>query len=298
MAVVNLRDCAAGDVLWLATDPQSALVRGIPREGRVVVVVSADAADSLQLCEAALHVGFLLVDEGASIKGRIPIRVDGSVLLAGDAALALPAGVVLTEEEQQELAESRRWRERDAEANEIGAAVGEDAAVYADRPLQGPIAAVADPAAPPLSISHTDSAATNALADPVTATAVANGDTESAITSATVPTATVAQPPGSTLHRLDGPAAIALTQGSCMECGGERTICPGCCQLDERFPGLRMGCGVDLACPQCLGWEFALIDRAWHKRHYWDPASDDEQRQRDARVAERCAELGYTFCAT
>lgn len=54
-----------------------------------------------------------------------------------------------------------------------------------------------------------------------------------------------------------------------------------------------MGCGVDLACPLCLGLEFMRRDKELLEAYYWDGLPEEEEVARDLRFEERLGELGY-----
>jgi ferredoxin-like protein FixX len=99
---------------------------------------------------------------------------------------------------------------------------------------------------------------------------------------------------GAQLYHLDGQAAIREVQGSCWECGNARWVCPGCGGFSQTFPDLFMGCGVDLACPQCLGWEFAREDKIYHEKYYLNKPPPEIFQERERRLRERCEELGYS----
>jgi hypothetical protein len=59
-----------------------------------------------------------------------------------------------------------------------------------------------------------------------------------------------------------------LFSGSCRFCQGSRTICPGCTRgRAQRFDAF-MGCGVNLACPLCLGYHFCQKDKAVLQEYY------------------------------
>ena len=77
-------------------------------------------------------------------------------------------------------------------------------------------------------------------------------------------------------------------------CGGNgHTICPGCTGgVAQRF-GAFMGCGVDLACPLCLGLDFMREDKELLQDFYWDEMPEEEKKARIRRFATRLEELGY-----
>lgn len=57
--------------------------------------------------------------------------------------------------------------------------------------------------------------------------------------------------------------------------------------------GAFMGCGVDLACPLCLGLDFMQRDKDHLEAYYWDPMPEEEEIARDRRFERRLNELGY-----
>ncbi|KAI4249447.1 MAG: hypothetical protein L6R42_008985 [Xanthoria sp. 1 TBL-2021] len=90
------------------------------------------------------------------------------------------------------------------------------------------------------------------------------------------------------------PDVIArLEGGRCWVCEGERDICPGCTRgVANEFDAF-MGCGVDLACPLCMGLDFMQEDKAFLQKYYRDEPPAKEEEARKARVSARLAELGY-----
>ncbi|KAI4283571.1 MAG: hypothetical protein L6R38_002055 [Xanthoria sp. 2 TBL-2021] len=90
------------------------------------------------------------------------------------------------------------------------------------------------------------------------------------------------------------PDVIArLDDGRCWVCEGEREICPGCTRgVANEFDAF-MGCGVDLACPLCMGLDFMQEDKAFLQKYYRDGTPAKEEEARKARVSARLAELGY-----
>ena len=71
------------------------------------------------------------------------------------------------------------------------------------------------------------------------------------------------------------------------------TICPGCTGgVAQKFDAF-MGCGVDLACPLCLGLDFMRRDKELLQEYYWDGLPEEEEEARRVRFEERLGELGY-----
>ena len=54
-----------------------------------------------------------------------------------------------------------------------------------------------------------------------------------------------------------------------------------------------MGCGVDLACPLCLGLDFMQKDKFLLKTYYYDPMPEEEESARSRQLEQRLSELGY-----
>ncbi|KAK0228253.1 hypothetical protein IW262DRAFT_1455437 [Armillaria fumosa] len=54
---------------------------------------------------------------------------------------------------------------------------------------------------------------------------------------------------------------------NCTECGGARTICPGCGGVSGRWPETFASCGFDTPCPQCIGYDTAMtaVDYTRHE---------------------------------
>ena len=72
-----------------------------------------------------------------------------------------------------------------------------------------------------------------------------------------------------------------------------RTICPGCTRgVAQEFDAF-MGCGVNLACPLCLGLDFMREDKRLLQAYYWDELPKEEEEARDLRFEQRYQELGY-----
>ncbi|KAI1778007.1 hypothetical protein F4818DRAFT_332151 [Hypoxylon cercidicola] len=92
----------------------------------------------------------------------------------------------------------------------------------------------------------------------------------------------------------DVPDLIAvMDDGDCWVCDGGRFICPGCTGGKAQKFGSFMGCGVDLACPLCMGIDFSAEHKAFLQEHYWDEAPEDEAEDMFTLIEERLEELGY-----
>ncbi|KAL8685831.1 MAG: hypothetical protein Q9218_007519 [Villophora microphyllina] len=90
------------------------------------------------------------------------------------------------------------------------------------------------------------------------------------------------------------PDVIAFLQdGNCWVCDDRRELCPGCTDWVPEELDARMCCGVDLACPLCMGLEFMANDKDFRRQYYWDPAPSEEQAARAKRIRHRLAELDY-----
>ncbi|KAI0380662.1 hypothetical protein F5Y04DRAFT_281689 [Hypomontagnella monticulosa] len=92
----------------------------------------------------------------------------------------------------------------------------------------------------------------------------------------------------------DVPDFIAtMDGGGCYVCRGERFICPGCTGgIAQKFDAF-MGCGVDLACPLCMGLRFSGIHRAFLQEYYWDKPSKYKAKEMREDLEDRLDELGY-----
>ena len=84
-----------------------------------------------------------------------------------------------------------------------------------------------------------------------------------------------------------------LHDGSCWVCRGKRTICPGCTGGKSEDFGAFMGCGVDLACPLCMGLDFMLEDKEYLEYYYYEEPPAEEAAARKARIDCRMIELDY-----
>ncbi len=97
-------------------------------------------------------------------------------------------------------------------------------------------------------------------------------------------------------HEITVPDVISHLQdnvcGICKEENGH-TICPGCTGGKADGFGAFMGCGVDLACPLCLGLSFMKRDKELLETYYWDPMPEEERVARSRRFKRRLNELGY-----
>jgi len=112
-----------------------------------------------------------------------------------------------------------------------------------------------------------------------------------------------------------------IDDGFCPECEGDRWVCPGCRQRGDRF-GLEMGCGVELACPLCMGMDIAAQHGAFLQEHHEtylsylgyqfidhedgtteelmvDPVDEDDrpegEEEMNELIEERLNELGYEW---
>jgi len=97
---------------------------------------------------------------------------------------------------------------------------------------------------------------------------------------------------------LTVPDVIAhIEGGNCWFCKAvrqSRFFCPGCTGgVVDNF-GMRMGCGVNLACPLCLGIDFSREHKAFLEKYYREPAPEDEEKDVNDWIQDRMDELGYT----
>ncbi|KAL9628107.1 MAG: hypothetical protein Q9204_006107 [Flavoplaca sp. TL-2023a] len=84
-----------------------------------------------------------------------------------------------------------------------------------------------------------------------------------------------------------------LEDGRCWVCRGRRWICPGCTGgVAQKFDA-HMGCGVNLACPLCMGLDFMQEDKLFLQKYDWDAPPVEEEEAREAGISARLAELGY-----
>ncbi|KAK3360729.1 hypothetical protein B0T25DRAFT_578590 [Lasiosphaeria hispida] len=89
-----------------------------------------------------------------------------------------------------------------------------------------------------------------------------------------------------------------IDDGDCRVCDGLRSICPGCTSGVAHEFGVFMGCGVDLACPLCMGLDLAVEHHGFLKERYHlhlQDADGDDSEAEDMmeRVLGRAKELGY-----
>ena len=104
--------------------------------------------------------------------------------------------------------------------------------------------------------------------------------------------------PDCLFYDIKVPDLIARLQNyPCSVCNGMdgHTICPGCTGGVAQKYGAFMGCGVDLACPLCLGLDFMEEDKALLERYYWEEMPEEEKRARRSRFESRLMELGYGY---
>ncbi|OTB09770.1 hypothetical protein K445DRAFT_323663 [Daldinia sp. EC12] len=93
---------------------------------------------------------------------------------------------------------------------------------------------------------------------------------------------------------VDVPDFIARMEGGdCWVCEGEKFICPGCTGGKSDDFDAFMGCGVDLACPLCMGLEFAMYHKMYLETYYSDGPPEDEAQEQLKELEERLEELGY-----
>ncbi|KAK0445377.1 hypothetical protein EV421DRAFT_2018188 [Armillaria borealis] len=62
---------------------------------------------------------------------------------------------------------------------------------------------------------------------------------------------------GAVLGGVDRTMLREFFLDNCTECGGARTICPGCGGVGGRWPEAFASCGFDTPCPQCIGYDAA-----------------------------------------
>ncbi|KAI0128113.1 hypothetical protein F4776DRAFT_196628 [Hypoxylon sp. NC0597] len=93
---------------------------------------------------------------------------------------------------------------------------------------------------------------------------------------------------------LDASDIIAtINHGRCWICRGKRFICPGCTGGIAQGFDVFMGCGVDLACPLCMGTEFSQRHKDFLQDNYWDEPPKDMAEDMLNTIEDRLAELGY-----
>jgi hypothetical protein len=97
----------------------------------------------------------------------------------------------------------------------------------------------------------------------------------------------------SLFYRIEVPDIISIFEdGRCGFCGGARFVCPGCGGRGDRFDTF-MGCGVDLACPLCMGLDFAWDAKDFLNANYGEDPEEEELEQFNQESNERLEELGY-----
>ncbi|KAI2606706.1 hypothetical protein GGR54DRAFT_620403 [Hypoxylon sp. NC1633] len=94
---------------------------------------------------------------------------------------------------------------------------------------------------------------------------------------------------------LEVPDLIArLEDGDCWVCSGNKFICPGCTGGIAQEFQVFMSCGVDLACPLCIGVEFSQNHKNFLDHNLWNERLlEDEKRYMLELVEDRLEELGY-----
>ncbi|KAI4868007.1 hypothetical protein F4820DRAFT_171683 [Hypoxylon rubiginosum] len=99
------------------------------------------------------------------------------------------------------------------------------------------------------------------------------------------------------LFFFDVPEFIAIVDGGkCWFCNGLRVLCPGCTGgKAESFDfGRMLGCGVDIACPLCMGIEFSEDHERFLGAYFNRQAPEDEAKDMLKLLEGRLEELGYT----
>ncbi|KAI0842500.1 hypothetical protein F5Y06DRAFT_128757 [Hypoxylon sp. FL0890] len=97
---------------------------------------------------------------------------------------------------------------------------------------------------------------------------------------------------------LDVPDIIAkIDDGLCWVCDGMRFICPGCTGGKAQNFDAFMSCGVDLACPLCIGMDFCQDHKQYLEGYLWSEPPEGEEEEMLKLVEDRLAELGYTDVA-
>jgi hypothetical protein len=92
------------------------------------------------------------------------------------------------------------------------------------------------------------------------------------------------------------PDVISRMEGGvCSFCFGSRLFCPGCTRGRAQAFEVFMGCGVDLACPLCIGIDFSLEHRAFLQTYYWDDPPEEKRKSIDDWLEQRMEELGYRY---
>ncbi|KAI1468283.1 uncharacterized protein F4812DRAFT_361041 [Daldinia caldariorum] len=85
----------------------------------------------------------------------------------------------------------------------------------------------------------------------------------------------------------------AARGGECWVCSEKRFICPGCTGgVASEFDAF-MGCGVDLACPLCMGLKFSQYHKSFLQEYYDDSPDESEKQDTLKWIEGRLEELGY-----
>lgn len=86
-----------------------------------------------------------------------------------------------------------------------------------------------------------------------------------------------------------------LKYGSCWLCGGARELCPGCGTWADHILAERFRCGYDVACPICIGTNYA--GEYFSLLHTMDTdgeeVTEEEWDELETEVTERKKQLGY-----
>ena len=82
--------------------------------------------------------------------------------------------------------------------------------------------------------------------------------------------------------------------GTCSMCSSRRALCPGCTGGRSDSFGVFSSCGVELACPVCLGIYLSL-DHKWYLESYFfgNGPSHLGERAMEQKIIDRLTELGY-----
>jgi hypothetical protein len=84
-----------------------------------------------------------------------------------------------------------------------------------------------------------------------------------------------------------------MEDGDCSFCSNSRFICPGCTGGRAQKFEVFMGCGVELACPLCMGTDFSQEHKGFLQEYYWHEPLEAEQRLVDDWLQQRLEEFGY-----
>lgn len=68
-----------------------------------------------------------------------------------------------------------------------------------------------------------------------------------------------------------------ISEAQCTVCKGRRVCCPGCSGFTEKYPKLRMGCGVLIRCPKCVGRKDASMDKGFMEMFYYSTDSNSNR---------------------